>query len=138
MFPSLKAHTSDHLLVFPLPFFRFHLSPSSKHYLFCFLLSLYSSPPFSSSIQRNRNLESICRWPLSLAPRSSVHELSHRGAMEENWGVGRNWGVLHSEKSLLFVKTASTWEWKSERPLQSYGFISILSWHPRQRRLPWK
>lgn len=91
MFPSLKAHTSDHLLVFPFPFFRFHFFPPSEHYLFCFLLSPYSSSPVSCSIQRNRNLESICRWPLSLAPGSNVHEVSHGSAMEESWGVGKLW-----------------------------------------------
>ena len=128
MFPGLKAHTSDHLPILPFPFFRFHFFPPSKHYLFCFLLSLYSSSPFSCSIQRNRNLESIGRWPLSLAPGSHVHEVSRGSAMEESWGVGKLWcPSLWEVYTVCEVKTASTWGWKSKSPLQYYEFISIFS-----------
>lgn len=131
MFPSLKAHTSDHLLVFPFPFFRFHFFPPSKHYLFCFLLMLYSFP-FSCSIQRNRNLESICRWPLSLAPGSNVHEVSHGSAMEESWGVGRNCSVLHSEKSVLFVK----WRLPKLGDGKVRAHYSIMSLFPSSPDIP--
>lgn len=97
-FPVLKSipQTTCWASPFPVPDFIFLFFYLNTNYFVFLPIILYSCPPFSSSFQRNRNPESICRWLLSFASGTSVHKLSDGGAMEHNWGVGGNWGVRYS------------------------------------------